>query len=878
MPVLGVAIDAREAKTGSVQAEKSFKRVSQAAKQTRNELGRFQKTQKGITKSSGKMAASLRRVVTVMAALLIARRVVNDLVDFEQALVGVGKTADLSGSRLAKFGDEIIKLSTDIPIATSTLLEIGQAAGQLGVKGTANILLFTETIAKLGNASDLAGEEAAKSLARILNVTGESVSEVAKLASVLVSLGNNAAASEREIARITTQVAQATAVFKIGSANAAAIGTAMAELGIRAELGGSAVGRTFRAIDKAIRDNGVAIKDLSSVTGRSVNELTRIFREDATKGFEIFLEALKAVTEVGGDTSAFLKQFGLNGEEILKVLPTLALNIDGLRDALKLANAETTDAIALNVEAARSFDTLGSSFTILRNTLTALNLRFRNSTGSLRNLVDIVADVLRSYAGLDTKFKETDDIVKFLNKSLKITAILFGVLATVKITKALISATVAMKAFAASLIPTKAGLAAVLKAVLVLTAALVAVEFGRFLFDEFKIVRQVGISTAFAILEAWENFQLGFKTIVIIIVELWGRAMDLLKKPFAEFLRGIAKGYQFIVDKAPNIAKVLNFDGAAAEFNRFADEISKSSFEPSSILDKIKSEAEASKIAIDTLRAAERKAFREIEDEFAGRERKGRNFIQFLKDDIKKAQAALKGLNLDFDLSNALTLTLKETMDRINEATAGVAKGTKDFNRDIGDAGDDSNNLIKNMVLVEDLARTAGDAIAGGIADALFSAEKLSVTLKETGRQIAQQIARQAIARGISAGLDIAFGGGVGGGVGAAAGAKTTIINANGNAFNNGRVVPFQAGGIVNTPTTFPLAGGNTGLMGEAGPEAIFPLVRKGGKLAIEATGGGGGGVTNNINFVVNTQNADSFRQSRSQIIADLSAAIRANS
>lgn len=48
----------------------------------------------------------------------------------------------------------------------------------------------------------------------------------------------------------------------------------------------------------------------------------------------------------------------------------------------------------------------------------------------------------------------------------------------------------------------------------------------------------------------------------------------------------------------------------------------------------------------------------------------------------------------------------------------------------------------------------------------------------------------------------------------------------------------FAEGGIVRRATLFPMARG-VGLMGEAGPEAIMPLERIGGKLGVNAAGGG---------------------------------------
>jgi tape measure domain-containing protein len=66
-------------------------------------------------------------------------------------------------------------------------------------------------------------------------------------------------------------------------------------------------------------------------------------------------------------------------------------------------------------------------------------------------------------------------------------------------------------------------------------------------------------------------------------------------------------------------------------------------------------------------------------------------------------------------------------------------------------------------------------------------------------------------------------------------GSGTPTKSANGNVFLGGNVVPFARGGIVGSPTYFPMPGG-TGLMGEAGPEAIMPLKRTSdGRLGVAA-------------------------------------------
>jgi phage-related minor tail protein len=82
--------------------------------------------------------------------------------------------------------------------------------------------------------------------------------------------------------------------------------------------------------------------------------------------------------------------------------------------------------------------------------------------------------------------------------------------------------------------------------------------------------------------------------------------------------------------------------------------------------------------------------------------------------------------------------------------------------------------------------------------------------------------------------------------------------------------VPFAGGGVISSPMTFPL-GGQRGLAGEAGPEAILPLARgRDGRLGVRS----GGGQALNVTFNVTAQDAQSFRRSEGQIAAMLSRVV----
>ena len=93
---------------------------------------------------------------------------------------------------------------------------------------------------------------------------------------------------------------------------------------------------------------------------------------------------------------------------------------------------------------------------------------------------------------------------------------------------------------------------------------------------------------------------------------------------------------------------------------------------------------------------------------------------------------------------------------------------------------------------------------------------------------------------------------------------------ANGAPFSQGRVMPFAKGGVVDRPTTFGMRGG-TGLMGEAGPEAILPLARgPDGRLGVA----GGGASTVNVTMHISTPDVAGFQRSQGQIAAQMARAL----
>ncbi len=87
-----------------------------------------------------------------------------------------------------------------------------------------------------------------------------------------------------------------------------------------------------------------------------------------------------------------------------------------------------------------------------------------------------------------------------------------------------------------------------------------------------------------------------------------------------------------------------------------------------------------------------------------------------------------------------------------------------------------------------------------------------------------------------------------------------------------GRMHAFADGGVVGGPSYFPMPGGDVGLMGEAGAEAILPLARGAdGRLGVAS---GGSAQPVQVTFNVTTPDARSFSKSEAQVTAMLARAV----
>ncbi|MEI2805090.1 phage tail tape measure protein [Albidovulum sp.] len=176
--------------------------------------------------------------------------------------------------------------------------------------------------------------------------------------------------------------------------------------------------------------------------------------------------------------------------------------------------------------------------------------------------------------------------------------------------------------------------------------------------------------------------------------------------------------------------------------------------------------------------------------------------------------------------------------------------------------------MRESMTFTGREVNTLSKSIGGGLRRAfdglVFDGMKLSDALRQVAQSMAASVYNVAMKP-----VQEALGGAIAGGMNGVLSGLFPFEK--GGSFAQGRVMPFARGGVVSSPTTFPMRNGR-GLMGEAGPEAIMPLARGAdGRLGVQTQGGG-----RPVSIVMNvtTPDVQGFARSQSQIAAQMARAL----
>ena len=328
----------------------------------------------------------------------------------EQAFSKIQKTlGNVSTEELNKLRQELLALSTQIPVSFNDLATIGMLGSQMGIAAD-DIAAFTETVAKFSSLTGMNVEDTAMAFGKIGGILGLTADQYESLGSAIAAVGFDSKATEAQIVSTAGQIGAVAKAAGLSASEVIGLSAAFASLKIAPEEARGVIVRTFNEISKAAGS-------FSTVTGVGSERLQRFAEiagissadfvkgwgdkspEGASKVWQKFITGLST-----RDISTELRQLGLDGVRTSKGLTALASDVEaifgkgGNGGLIALAKTAGTEGTFLDKSFGVIVDDLVSKLAMLQNS-------FENLFAAAANNGPLLS-VLKSAIDFTIRFNE----------------------------------------------------------------------------------------------------------------------------------------------------------------------------------------------------------------------------------------------------------------------------------------------------------------------------------------------------------------------------------------------------------------------------------------------------------------------------------------
>lgn len=291
---------------------------------------------------------------------------VKAAIDWESAWAGVTKTVDGNAEEMGVLEEQLRSLTGVLPATHEEIAGVAEAAGQLGVKRQ-DIASFTKTMIDLSETTNLSADEAATSIAQLMNVMQTAPEDVGRLGATLVALGNAGASTERDIVQMAQRISGSGKLVGATEGEVLGLANALASMGITAELGGGVASRVLQDLYSAVQTGGDQLAAFAKVSGVTSKEFADQFRNDPVRALDTFTKGLNGVEASGGNVVKTLTDLGFKSTEEQRVLLQLKGAGDLLTDSLDLQSKAWEQNSALTDEANKRYETTEAKLQIAAN-------------------------------------------------------------------------------------------------------------------------------------------------------------------------------------------------------------------------------------------------------------------------------------------------------------------------------------------------------------------------------------------------------------------------------------------------------------------------------------------------------------------------------
>lgn len=424
-------------------------------------------------------------------------------VEFESAMADVKKVVDFDTPKQFKeMEQDILRLTRTIPMAGTELAKITASGGQLGV-ARKDLPKFTEAIAKMSVAFDMAADQAGDSMAKLANVYQIPIDQIGKLGDAVNHLSNSSPAKAGDIINTLGRVGGVAKQFGLTEIQTTSLSNAFISLGKTPEIAGTAINGMLTKLMTADKQGAKFQKALKNM-GMESKDLKKAIKEN---GEQALMDFLKQVGKLPKENQmgALVDLFGLEYADDVAVLVSGLETYKKSIDELKKTSKDGKPAFigSMDKEFAARSATTANNWQIFKNSLTEIGI----TAGSvllpaLNQLMTTIRPIINSFADWASKNPEVVSALVHLAAgfaALKVGGLMFrfvgnelsGFMVSFRLAKALLGVD-----WLATVIRFKSGIGALARIFGVVKTAATLLGSGLMSLGRFLLMSPIGIALA----------------------------------------------------------------------------------------------------------------------------------------------------------------------------------------------------------------------------------------------------------------------------------------------------------------------------------------------------------------------------------------------
>lgn len=329
---------------------------------------------------------------------------IKDAMAFESSMADVRKVVNFdSPAQFNQMSQDILDMSTQLPMAANDIAKIVAAGGQAGI-AAGGLKEFATDAVKMGIAFDEGADVAGQQMAQWRVSLGLTQTQVEALGDQINYLGNTGPVASNQLTDVVTRVGSLGKLAHLSAGEVAALGDTISAAGIQTDVAATGIKRVITTLA------GGHITKLQKAAFHALKLNPKKVAADMQKdGKKAILEVFSALSKVNPG-----KQIGITkalfGQESLEAIAPLLANLTQLKGNFDKVGNAALYAGSMQKEYAARAGTTANQLELLQNNLNKLSVETGDAL--LPAVSDGLAQAMPLLDGVANFIKNNPEVVK----------------------------------------------------------------------------------------------------------------------------------------------------------------------------------------------------------------------------------------------------------------------------------------------------------------------------------------------------------------------------------------------------------------------------------------------------------------------------------